>query len=831
MVAQAIARLRRRLLRHPVACAAGLYALLAALLIGPGLLPGHTVSGSDYLWSAAPWQTARPSGVPDFGRNAELADPVTVFQPFLGYTREQLPTIPLWNPHLMAGRPFVANAQSAVFSLFSVPSYVLPFWWSLSLVAALKVFVAAFGTFLLGRALSMSWAGAFLAGVVFGFSLFFVVWLPWPLTSIWALLPLLLLATNHLVRRPGPLSVTALAVLVGAQYFGGHPESSFHTMVAVCAFFLLRVLQTRRQRATREVRAAILAFSAAVIAGTALAALAIVPFAELLARSADIVKRGDEDPTSLPRKYLLALLLSDYWGRPTQTPLEGFIVQRALYVGALPLMLAAAALLWRPRVERVAIAVFGVVVLAVVVGLPPVFQVVTSLPGFSNVHNTRMAILAVLCVALLAGWGLDDLIRQAPRGRRATALLAGAAGLVVAPLVFVVLAGRSSWDVLGQALDVAWGFVHPPPGTSASAGPIVRGAALIVWLTFGVTALALLAARARRRLPAGAFAALAVGLVLADLFRAGMGQNPALPVDQAGQPATGAIRFLRAQRPARFAGVPPLGVGVNPLPPDVAMRYGLYDARGYDYPVERRYDRLWRRTVAPPPGFVSGLFSAPATRRSLRTLGLLSVRHLLQQPADPPLRVPGLRLAYAGPDARVYENRAALPRAFLVGAQTVVDSEGAALRATSAPGFDPRRSVITERRLLGLPVAATGSAPPPGTARVTVYRPDRVGVRVRAQRPSELVLTDVAFPGWQATLDGRPVDLHRVDYLLRGVRVPSGEHTVEMRYRPLAWRAGWIVSVLAAAALAVAAWVGLRRRRRQPARSVPVVQSRTPVAR
>src|SRR5258708_6435353 len=80
------------------------------------------------------------------GANRELVDPVTVFQPFVQYSRDRQPGVPLWNPHIQAGRPLLADEQSAVFSPFSLPSYVLPFWWSLSLVGVLKLVVAALGT-------------------------------------------------------------------------------------------------------------------------------------------------------------------------------------------------------------------------------------------------------------------------------------------------------------------------------------------------------------------------------------------------------------------------------------------------------------------------------------------------------------------------------------------------------------------------------------------------------------------------------------------------------------------------------------------------------------
>ena len=59
---------------------------------------------------------------------------------------------------------------------------------------------------------------------------------------------------------------------------------------------------------------------------------------------------------------------------------------------------------------------------------------------------------------------------------------------------------------------------------------------------------------------------------------------------------------------------------VQPLRPDLAMRYGLYDARGYDYPVERRYDGFWRATAGPPAT------SIPPTARAEPTAGVAARR-------------------------------------------------------------------------------------------------------------------------------------------------------------------------------------------------------------
>ena len=156
----AIATLRRR----PSLAAAALYAVLALLFVAPALVPGRTLASTDLLWSITPWTADRPDGVRDLGANWEMADSVAQFQPFLAYTRERLPDIPLWNPYIEGGRPFNANMQSAIFSPFSWPAYLLPFWWSLGLIGALKLWVPAFGMFLLARRLGQSVGASLLGG-------------------------------------------------------------------------------------------------------------------------------------------------------------------------------------------------------------------------------------------------------------------------------------------------------------------------------------------------------------------------------------------------------------------------------------------------------------------------------------------------------------------------------------------------------------------------------------------------------------------------------------------------------------------------------------------
>jgi hypothetical protein len=600
-----------------------------------------------------------------------------------------------------------------------------------------------------------------------------------------------------MIRAPTARGAWPLAALTGAQLLAGHPESSFHAEVAAVIFGVLRVIGLRVPW-----RRPLLAFAGATAFGFALAAVAILPFLELLSRSADIHQRaGTAQANHLPLKYALGAFLPDWYGRPTQTPLQLFLLARAWYGGAIALMCAAAALLIRPTRGRIATAALGAACMMVVLGIPPVFQIVTHLPIFSGGHNGRLAILALLCLALLAGWGLDDLLERPPRSA------VWAAGAIFAlPIAYAVLRGRTALDAAGHGLKVAWGFATPPIDEA-----IIHAAAVWEWALPAAAGVVLIALLARGRGNRQVIATLLIAVAFADLARAGMGYNPSIPRDVATQPDTPAIRIARAAAPMRV-------VATGDIPQDaLPMDHGLAEPRGYDLPVERRYDRLWRRYLSPefatqsgpyPQGIPLSLPKVDPTR--LHMLNVLGTRYIMQPLSDPPLHVPGLQLAHNGPDARLYISPSAQPRAAVVSAQHVVGSGDAALDAIAAPAFDLQRTVVTEQPVAGLP---SGQAAAAGSARIIPGDdPDKLNVDVDVRRPGMLVVSDAWDPGWKATVDGKDVDVQRVNYVMRGVRVGPGAHHVEFRYRPWSFTVGWIVSLVALLVLIGALVLWSRRR-------------------
>ncbi|HLL72111.1 MAG TPA: YfhO family protein, partial [Pyrinomonadaceae bacterium] len=172
---------------------------------------------------------------------------------------------------------------------------------------------------------------------------------------------------------------------------------------------------------------------------------------------------------------------------------------------------------------------------------------------------------------------------------------------------------------------------------------------------------------------------------------------------------------------------------------------------------------------------------------------------------------------YQKEGALVMRNRRAQPRAWLVGEAEAVDGEEALrrIRGESEHEFDPRRTALLEVAPHELPALTGGELSAESRARVVEYQANRLVIETSAPTASVLVVSEMIYPGWEATLDGEWARIHATNYLLRGVVVPAGAHRIEMRYRAPAARAGAVISACALLLLCGLAFYDWRTTRRR----------------
>jgi hypothetical protein len=241
---------------------------------------------------------------------------------------------------------------------------------------------------------------------------------------------------------------------------------------------------------------------------------------------------------------------------------------------------------------------------------------------------------------------------------------------------------------------------------------------------------------------------------------------------------------------------------------NVSAVWGLHNVAGYEPLILERYSRalggVGMDTLRSPERYK--LNSTLFTERS-HVLDLLNTAYVVSyvQLATAPGPGDNARMGVSSAWQPVYEQRETLilrntrvlPRAWLVAEAEAVDGEEALrrIRGEGAHAFDPRRTALIEVAPAELPSLPGGEVAPGSTARIVSYEPNRLLIETEATTPVVLVVSEINYPGWVATIDAQPAPIMPTDYLLRGVALPAGKHRVEMHYTAPGARTGAIISV------------------------------------
>ena len=747
-----------RLRARPALAAAVVYGLLSVALYAPALVPGHTLSASDYLWTAAPWSScasARRPGLRLELRARRLGPAVPALAAVLPRPAARRAAV----EPAPRGRPALRRQRAVGAAVAVQPALLRP---ALLVVARGRRRPEG-----LRRGVRDVPAGAGARAAVRrraagGRRL--------------RLQPLLrrlgLVAADRRVGAPALAPARHRAPPAAPRSAaGGRPGRGRRAAVpgrapgvelppAARDRRLLRLpagdAAPRRGRWSGRRAGDRWASRRALAGGAALAAITLLPFLELLRQSDDVDDARRRTGSSRCRASTCSGSRCPTTGgggrRPRSAPSPRVAPSTSGRCRCCWRASQSCAGRRRCGSERRS---WAALMLAVVVGVAPLPQLISHVPLIRTGNHLRLVIVLVLCLALLAGWGLDDVV--AGRVRRRGLVLAAGAALLLAPVV--VLAGRGDLraTVLGDALRVAWGLrrrARERLRPAHRAGPAPLGAARLA------------AAHgrgpgARGRPPAGAGSAPRPSRPSpsrsssSTCSRPGWGRRPRSP---------STTRRSRARRPPCATCARSGRTASSAWPGRWARRRSRPTwrcARALRRPELRRA----RRAPLRPPLAPRGPGRRPDGRSRRTTAVLTAAVAPGAAPAERHGRRPGPgrpagRAARAaarydrGPDARIYRLPGALPRAGVVDAQQVVAGRGrrarrrAATRASTGAG----RSSPPSR----CPGCARRPAPARPASRAScATRPSASSSTPPPAAPSALVLTDVQYPGWTATA-GRP---------------------------------------------------------------------------
>jgi hypothetical protein len=715
--------------------------------------------------------------------------------------------IPLWNPYIFAGMPYVGGMHGDIFYPTAWLRWILPTGTAMGLGFALHFVVAGGAMYAFLRGLRLSWGAAVVGGLAFELS-GIVASLISPghdgklFTT--ALAPLLFLALLRAVRAPRVDRFALVALVIGLSLHG-HPQLSYYLLVAAGLWTLFLVFgDPERSRATpRWVPLA--AALGAVVLGAGLYTIQGIPFYEYIPyspRATGASSAGWEYMTaySMPIDELMSTFLPQfngikelYWGQ------NGFKLHSE-YIGVSVLVLAALGLGGKDqRHIRWAVAGIGVFFLLISLGShTPFYRVWYELmPGMNKVRAPGSAFfLVAFPVCVFAGFGADRVLASAANRSRLLAV-AGAFAALGALGAVGALQGITEGLAAGSGrIDAAL----------ANAGELRLGSLRL--LLFAVLAGGAFLAVGARRLRGPAAVAVMGAVVLADLWSIDRrfveieGKSTELFQDDV-------ITRRIKETPMPYRVWQPAGgyVALAPYPGSWLMGVQVPTLFGYHGNELHAFDELL------------GGKNLWQNQLSEVMLDLFAIRYVVLRQEQ---QLPGYHKILegrttVGSDAVLYEADTVPPYVRLMAGAIKVPGE-------QIPGIvnDPRFPALTvalyDDSSSVSPVDVGNEPPAPATARaqVTAWEPGRIAVTIDGQDTRELylVVSENWYKDWRATVDGRPVVPLAAHSTLLSVPIPPGAKDVRFEVRSDAYRLGRLLTLLSAvivAGLLVAPRLAARR--------------------
>lgn len=731
----------------------------------------------------------------DVYQPADGGDLVSFLYPTYRFAAAQIQqwTLPLWNPHLYGGAPFISDIQAG---FLYPPNLLLFLLWPNFPYQAMQwltighLYWAGLGMYVLLRTWHwrpdqpLSRPAALFGALAFQLSDPLLIHLGnLNLIAVLSWLPWCLAAYEQALTRRSRRWLGVAALLLAISTYAGHAQSTFYNALAIALYTLFHALghflikennkppQGKWTAALRVYAAPFLLFS---LLSTLLTAPIVLPAFELTRfteRSSFTYQ--DTVAFSLAPTQAIGLLTPGFFGRGPALHWSLWARVETPYAGVATVLLAMGALLLADQATRrrlvpwIGIALIGFVtalgIYAIVHG-----WLTALVPLFGQFRApARALILWTLGVAVLGAVGVD-----------VTATTLNQQGVVSRGLAaFQSMLQRGAFILLGLVMPLAYGALlltqesetaFLRASIAALAMTLVTFFWLGTWASFGLAWGGWLRSRGQ--------ALTLVALLFFDLSATGAYTDisPSDPTRGFQQPEL--VAFLRND--PDLMRIDTLTDISELWQPDTAALVGLQDVGGIANPLMLDH---WRTLWATLGGRQTALYD------------MLNVKYVIVKDGTP-LPEGKFELAFDAPgELSIYRNHTPLPRAWLVHEVQVVDSMAQAQAALQAPDFDPRQQAI-----LGAdqPLPTLAPATAAEDVQITHYGSNQITLAVASSTPGLLVLSELWYPGWQATVNGSQEPVLLANRALRAIPVPGGQSIVVLRFTPFSWRLGLVAGGL-----------------------------------
>lgn len=749
-----------------------------------GLVP---FPGDNLVANYAPFKTYSYLGYNPgtFPNKAQYFDTLRQIYPWRTFSIDILRRgeIPLWNPYNFSGSPLLANFQSAVFYPLNIFYLFLSQVNAWSFLVILQPLLVGIFTYLFARKIGISKEGSLFSAISFAFSSFLTVWLEYnTIGQVILWLPLTLLSIEQLLEKRQKVWIIIFIFSLVSSLFGGHPQI-FAYLALFALIFLIYRLKTLSS--SLDKRKSLLVFIFLFIISLGIGAVQLIPGIELLNQSA----RSPYEYDFLIHKILIQpwqlimLFVPDFFGNPATHnywPLDTY-VGKVTSIGLISLFFVLLTILRKKNtLTWFFLITSGIVLLLVTLNPITLLFYKIQIPLITSSAPTLMIFILCFSLSILSGYGIDIWQKEKMNFRMFL--------FFFLPIVFLFI---FFWIVL---------FFLPKPHLTIAFRNLLYTTVILS------AALLLLVIRNLRARAIFLIFILLFLLQTADLFHSFEKFNPFSPREFI-FPQISVFNFLKKE-----AGINRVwGYGNAFIEANFETQYSLFSPNGYDPLYPKRYGEFiqssrdgkinqfftnqTRSDAVLAPSFSENDFSSNTYR--LKVLDVLGVKYVLDRrengASEKAFPIDRFRLVYENDGWKIFENKKAVPRAFLTSDYRVFKDKDDFVRIFYSEEFNPSKTILLEDDFS----AKLDDTRHLSEAKIVSYTPNKIVIQTNTDGRKILFLSDTYYPGWKATVDGEETEIYRADYTFRAVVAPKGKHSVVFTFEPLSFKIGLTVSLLA----------------------------------
>lgn len=709
-------------------------------------------------------------------------------------------TNPKWGPEVNFGMDGTGGLAKTSLPWRQLIYMIFPLPVSIAWEIVMHLIFAGIGTFLYCRVIGLNRFSSFLA------SLFFILpseiitlinaghvgkintiaWTPW-----------VFFALEKGLQERKPLYFLLTGGALALQFFEMHWQIAFYTCLAVGFYFIFRVASIYIKEKDKKVSGKLTLYAVLMVliffTASSISFLPVYKWSKTTERAGGM-KYEDGMSWSMPPEELATYLIPGFFGlsRKESGYDPGYIdihywgrmifTQTTDYMGILPLVLAACAILYRRTWHTRFFLFLSVFSLVIALGrYTPLYHFIyLYVPGFSTFRVPKMILfLLAFAVAVMAGAGsqwlfFDQDEHKTGRVKRVVYGLLLLLGITAGLTAYAYIDRESIMQTYNRQLSVAFRWAQPPDIAYKRFMNIIWGS--VTFMTFLSTTIAILWLFLKNGIGRVWLIIFATVFFIIDVWNVNGRFIVTTPWPEVQK--SDVVRFLEKDREAfRLAAL----AGEDSF---YYSRYGIHVISSYLAVSEKEFAEYRNRIDL-----------------SNNLLDLMNVKYITLPKSDignPPLGgvlMDKYQVVFnEDPNTVVLMNMKALPRVYPVHQVILERDKELIFNILNHPQFNPwEMAVVEENPPVKLPPPSISSAA--SKVQLLSYSNDRIDVRADMAENGFLVLSEKYYPGWKAYVDGMETKIYKTNYIMRGVYLPKGPHKVEFIFDPWPYKVGlWLSS-------------------------------------